>query len=161
MDLMMKTLWGLPQGLERDVVVSKLVVDFIHVFVLFYCVSLENLFQVSNCLFNVSCRGNSLQHFVLSPSPSPKSLPCYIETQAKVMDQCYPSPILVSKRRSYNVVVKKFLVRILDLEANVQTLGFMHSDSSEASDHSSSMCGIGSNWSFCKHSYCLLIFNVM
>lgn len=150
---MMRTLWGLPQGLERDVVVSKLVVVFIHVFVLFYCIRFENLFQVSNCLFNVSCRGNSLQHFVLSPSPSPKSLPCYIETQVKVMAEA-SSPILVTKRRSYNVAVKKFL----DLEANVETLGLTHSDSSEASDHSSSMCGIGSNWSSCKHSYCLLIF---
>ena len=51
------------------------------------------------------------------------------------------SLILVTKRRSYNVAVKKFL----DLEANVETLGFTHSDSSEVSDHSSSMCGIGSN----------------
>jgi hypothetical protein len=77
---------------------------------------------------------------VLSPSPSPKSLPCYIETQAKVMAEA-SSPILVTKRRSYNVAVKKFL----DLEANVETLGLTHSDSSETSDHSSSMCGIGSN----------------
>lgn len=52
-----------------------------------------------------------------------------------------PSPISVVKHRSYNVAVKKFL----DLEADVETPRVTCSDSSEASDHSSPMCGIGSN----------------
>ncbi len=75
-----------------------------------------------------------------SPSPSPKSLPCYIQTLATAMVEA-PSPISVVKHRSYNVVVKKFL----DLEADVETPGVIYSDSSEASDHSSLMCSIGSN----------------
>ena len=111
-----------------------------HVFVLFYCVRSENLFKVSNCLFNVSCRGNSLPYLVLSPSPSPKSLPCYIETLATAMVEA-PSPVFITKRRSYNVAVKKFL----DLEANVEIPGLACSDSSETSGHSSPICGIGSN----------------
>jgi hypothetical protein len=77
---------------------------------------------------------------VLSPSPSPKSLPCYIETLATAMAEA-TSPISVAKRRSYNVAVKKFL----DLEADVDTPGLTCNDSSEISDHSSPMCGIGSN----------------
>jgi len=52
-----------------------------------------------------------------------------------------PSPIVVAKCRLYNVTIKQFL----DLEVDVETLGFICSDRSEASDHSSPMCGIGSN----------------
>jgi len=51
------------------------------------------------------------------------------------------SPISIAKCHSYNVVVKSFL----DLEADVETPGLTRSDKSEASDHSSPMCGIGSN----------------
>lgn len=77
---------------------------------------------------------------MLSPSPSPKGLPCYIEPLAIAMAEA-ASPVFVVQRHSYNIGVKQFL----DIEADVETPGLICSDRSEDSDSSSPMCGIGSN----------------